>query len=252
MAEHAGDPAPLDKESMRRQGRTIRELFGPLAARYDLQNRLFSLWLDVLWRKRLVERVRLLPSGSTGRVLDLAAGTLDVSLALHRRFPQTAILALDLSKPMLEWGMRHKVPDPACAFIRPLTGDARALPLRDNSVDAVTVAFGIRNMQPRGAALAEIRRVLAPGGSLHVLEFAPVTAPLIGPVYHWYLERVMPVFAGLISGEADAFRYLCASIRDFPPPPVFARELEAAGFRPQAWDALSFGIVNIHRAAKPA
>ena len=239
---------PTATEQMRQQGRRIRELFGSITSRYDLQNRLFSLWLDVLWRKRLAEGVS---PGPTGVFLDLAAGTLDVSLMLHKRFPQARIVALDLCAPMLQWGIQQKT-DPAAARARiiPLVGDARALPLPDNSVDAVTVAFGIRNMTPRELALSEIRRVLVPGGRLHVLEFAPVTVPVIGSLYHWYLERIMPLLAGLVSGKSDAFRYLCASIRDFPPPPAFARELESAGLYAQVWDSLSCGIANIHRAEK--
>ena len=239
------DPAT---EQMRQHGRKIRDLFGSITSRYDLQNRLFSLWLDVLWRKRLTESVS---PGTTGVFLDLAAGTLDVSLMLHKRFPQARIVALDLCAPMLHWGIRQKTDPAARARIIPLTGDARALPLPDNSVDAVTVAFGIRNMTPRELALSEIRRVLVPGGRLHVLEFAPVTVPVVGPLYHWYLERIMPLMAGLVSGKSEAFRYLCASIRDFPPPPAFARELEAAGLHAQAWDSLNCGIANIHRAGKP-
>ena len=248
------DPAssPLDA-GMREQGRRIRDLFGALTPRYDLQNRLFSAGLDMRWRRALVDGI-VPPPASTGRLLDLAAGTLDVSLLLHDRFPDATILALDLCAPMLHQGMlkglRRALSPAFRTSVIPVVSDARALPLPDACVDHVTVAFGIRNMLPRPAALAEIRRVLVPGGCLHVLEFAPVATPVLGTLYHWHLERVMPHLAGLISGKAEAFRYLNASIRDFPAPPDFARELDAAGLRPASWQPLALGIANIHRAVK--
>lgn len=245
--EQAWAAARAARVQMAAQGRAIRELFGPLTARYDLHNRLFSLGLDMGWRRELVRGVRL---GPTGRVLDLAAGTLDVSLLVRRQLPQAQVLALDLCAPMLHRGMRRKLAPGDADRIAPAVADARCLPLPDASVDAVTIAFGIRNMVPREAALAEIRRVLTPGGRLHILELAPVRLPLFGSLYHWHLERVMPALAGVFSGKGEAFRYLGATIRNFPAPEVFARELDAAGLRPVAWQPLAAGIANIHRAEK--
>jgi demethylmenaquinone methyltransferase/2-methoxy-6-polyprenyl-1,4-benzoquinol methylase len=235
------------------QGRAIRDLFAPLAARYDLQNRLFSLGLDMGWRRALVDGIGT-ENAPPALLLDLAAGTLDVSRLLHRRFPKARVLAFDLCAPMLRRGLARKFPAGAPVSTRtgpvPAVADARALPLQDACADHVTVAFGIRNMVPRAAALAEIARVLKSGGGLHVLEFAPVRLPLIGPLYRWHLTRLMPVLAELVSGEGAAFRYLGASVDAFPDPGAFARELAAAGLRPTAWRQLALGIANIHRAVK--
>jgi demethylmenaquinone methyltransferase/2-methoxy-6-polyprenyl-1,4-benzoquinol methylase len=231
----------------------VRDVFGAMTARYDLQNRLFSLGLDMGWRRALVDGIDSISGGNaaSGVLLDLAAGTLDVSLLLHRRFPGARILALDVCAPMLRFGLDRKASVAALERLSPVVADVRALPLPDAVADHAAIAFGIRNTAPRPAALAEILRVLKPGGGLHVLEFAPVRPPL-GPVYHWHLKRVMPWLAGLISGKAEAFRYLSDSVSAFPDPGAFARELAAAGLRPVAWTQLALGIANIHRAVKDA
>jgi demethylmenaquinone methyltransferase/2-methoxy-6-polyprenyl-1,4-benzoquinol methylase len=240
-------------DAWRSQGRRVRDMFASLAPAYDLQNRLFSLGQDMRWRRRLVGGIRLESGSRDGAapvLLDLAAGTLDVSLLARRRFPLARILAPDLCAPMLREGLGRKTGPEDRRHILPLIADARVLPLPDACVQAVTIAFGIRNMIPRQAVLAEARRILHPGGSLHVLEFAPVRAPCFGALYHWYLERAMPVLAGWLSGGAEAFRYLNATIRSFPDPEAFAREIEAAGLRVTETRSLCLGIAHIHRAVK--
>lgn len=160
-----------DADSADAHTRAVSYMFGRLTPWYDLQNHAFSLGLDFWWRRHLV---RAIVPGPTRRVLDLAAGTLDVSIALCRRHPGLSVVAADICGPMLDFGMERKAKGPLKERISPLVADARCLPLPDASFDAVTMAFGIRNVRPRADALKEMHRVLVPGGRACVLEFAPV------------------------------------------------------------------------------
>ena len=177
--------------------REVARMFGRIAKRYDLLNHTLSAGIDFWWRSRLV---RCLQPGATGRILDLAAGTMDVSIAIRKHFPQSRVLAMDISPPMLEYGLAK------CAKRR-ITGiyasvcDGRALPLPDASVDGVTIAFGIRNIAPRSVAFAEMYRVLAPGGRVCVLEFGGDVPRIWRGLYSFYLHRVLPRIGRLISGD---------------------------------------------------
>ncbi|MCK9239575.1 ubiquinone/menaquinone biosynthesis methyltransferase [Desulfocurvus sp.] len=225
----------------------VRSMFGRIAGRYDFLNHFLSLGLDIVWRRRMVRTVRPL---TTGRFLDLAAGTLDVALELRRQHPGCTVLALDFALPMLRRGAaklgahRHAV--------QPVQADARALPLPDGCVDAVTIAFGIRNILPRQDAHAEALRVLAPGGRLCILEFGTASRPIWKGLYNFYLDRLLPLAGRVVSGDAAAYRYLADTIRAFPPAEGLADELRAAGFVNVAHTPLSGGIVTIHVAEKPA
>jgi demethylmenaquinone methyltransferase/2-methoxy-6-polyprenyl-1,4-benzoquinol methylase len=225
----------------------VRTMFGRIAGRYDFLNHFLSLGLDVVWRRRMVRTVRPLV---TGRFLDLAAGTMDVALELRRQHPGCSVLAMDFALPMLRRGAAklggHR------RGVQPVQADGRALPLPDACVDAVTIAFGIRNILPRQAAYAEMLRVLAPGGRLCILEFGSASRPIWKGVYNFYLDRLLPLAGRVISGDATAYRYLADTIRAFPSAEGLADELRAAGFTGVAHSPLSGGIVTIHVAEKPA
>lgn len=225
----------------------VSDMFGRLTPWYDLQNHVFSLGLDFWWRRHLVRSV---VPGPTRKVLDLAAGTLDVSIALCRRYSGISVIAADICEPMLNFGMERKVQGPLKGRISPLVADARALPLPEASFDAVTMAFGIRNVRPRMDALKEMHRVLAPGGRACVLEFAPVETPLFGPFYHWYLRTIMPRLAGLICSYPEAYAYLADTVETFPRPAGFSDELREAGFPFVSYTRLTFGVANLHVAIK--
>lgn len=242
-AQGAG-PNSLDAHA-----RAVSDMFGRMTPWYDFQNHAFSLGLDLWWRRKLAASVT---PGPTGVVLDLAAGTLDVTLALCRRYPNLRIIAADICEPMLDYGMTRKARPEEKKRITPLVADARRLPLPDASVDAVTIAFGIRNVQPRSDALAEMRRVLVPGGRACVLEFAPVTLPVFGPVYHWYLRNVMPRLAGLVSGSTEAYDYFAETIARFPSPEAFREEFLEAGFPFVQHIPLTLGVANLHIAIRGA
>jgi len=223
----------------------VRGMFGRIARRYDFLNHFLSLGLDIVWRRQLVRAVRPL---ATRRFLDLAAGTLDVALELRRQHPGCTVLALDFALPMLQRGAaklgghRHAV--------QPVQADGRALPLPDACVDAVTIAFGIRNILPRPAAYAEMLRVLAPGGRLCILEFGSASRPIWKGLYNVYLDRLLPLAGRVISGDATAYRYLADTIRAFPDAQGLEEELRAAGFVNVAHEPLMGGVVNIHVGEK--
>ncbi|MGJ3521959.1 ubiquinone/menaquinone biosynthesis methyltransferase [Nitratidesulfovibrio sp. D1] len=227
--------------------RSVSGMFGRIADWYDLLNRVLSGGLDRYWRYRLVRHV---VPGPTGRVLDLAAGTLDVSLEIVRQHPGTRVPALDFCRPMLQRG-RGKLSGETARAIWPATADGRRLPLADASVDCVTIAFGIRNILPRSDAFAEILRVLAPGGRLCVLEFGAGKTPVWRGLYNFYLNRVLPMVGRAVSGDSGAYRYLADTIMAFPTADELAGEMAEAGFGRVFHLPLTSGIVRLHVAEKP-
>jgi len=224
----------------------VAGMFGRIAGWYDFLNRLLSLGRDRVWRRRLVD---LVVPGPTGRVLDLAAGTLDVTLEILRRHPRLGVVAADFALPMLVRGRAKLSPDIASRAGLVLA-DGRSLPLADASVDCVTCAFGIRNIKPRDPAWAEILRVLAPGGRLLVLEFGSGRSRVWKGLYNAYLGRVLPRIGRLFSGHENAYTYLAETIAAFPTADELAEEMLAAGFARVGYRRLTSGIVVIHEALK--
>ena len=212
-------------------------------------NRLLSFGLDRHWRRALLgEARRRLGNGPGDYIMDLAAGTLDVSIAFSREFSEKTILALDLSPAMLQHGLSKLGPAEKTRII-PLNGNALALPTKTGALAAVLLAFGLRNMRPRARALEEIWRSLAPGGHVFVLEFScpkGTAWPL-----RLYLERVMPWLGGLISQDKAAYAYLAKSIKEFPGPLVIKEELAQAGFLEVFCKKLFPGLVFLYSARKP-
>jgi demethylmenaquinone methyltransferase/2-methoxy-6-polyprenyl-1,4-benzoquinol methylase len=222
-------------------------MFGRIAARYDLANRMLSLGSDAAWRRRLVAAVRL---ANPKRVMDLATGSGDTALALSGALPSDAqILGMDFCEPMLaEARKKQSAAGPGrIANVRFETGDGMALPLPDGSYDAVTISFGLRNMADRGRSLSEIRRVLRPGGRLFILEFSQ-PAPFVRPFYLLYLRHVLPRLAGWISGDRKAYVYLNETIESFPGRTALSAEIAAAGFSSVTAVPMTFGIVALHEA----
>jgi len=224
----------------------VRALFDRVAPRYDLLNHLFSFRRDLFWREAAA---RLLRPPVQGPLLDLACGTLDLSLALARRHPGRPVVGVDFSPGMLRLG-RPKLGRPEGRRIVLASGDGFHLPLADRTFAGAAIAFGIRNMPDRPAALAELNRVLKPGGRLAVLELG-LPRGLFRRIYSGYLLRLMPALARLFSADLEAYHYLGRSILDFPPPEVFLGLLAEAGFQAKALP-LSRGIVWLFLATKPA
>lgn len=225
----------------------VRSIFSRIAGRYDSFNALASMGIDRLWRRALVRACEL---GPDSRVLDLCAGTGDVSLAIARQASPAEVVVTDFTPEMLDIA-REKAKDHSGPTRLTITlADAQDLPFDDASFDVATVAFGVRNLPERERNFAETLRVLKPGGRYVVLEFS---RPVFGPwraLYHAYLHHAIPAIGGLLTGDRQSFVYLNDSIRRFPPQAELAEELRAAGFSAVSWRNLTGGVVALHTAVK--
>ncbi len=222
-------------------------MFGRIARRYDLANRLLSGGTDVWWRWRLRRAVaRCRPQD----VLDLATGSGDVAFALARGLPEAVrITGMDFCQPMLDEAVVKKARSSRYAKIEFRQGDAMALPLPDNAFDVLTISFGLRNVADRHKALGEMRRVLRPGGTLFVLEFSQPYR-WFAPLYYCYLRCILPRFASLLTGDKGAYEYLGGSIAQFPARPEMSAEILRAGFAAVRARPMTFGIVALHEARR--
>ncbi len=216
-------------------------MFGEIAGRYDVANHLLSGGLDFLWRRRAA---RMVQGWQPDRILDLATGSGDLALSLRRACPQALVIGADFCRPMLSVARRKGLEHLVAA-------DGLQLPFAESSFDAVTVAFGLRNMASWPAALAEMRRILRPGGHVLILDFSIPSAPLRW-IYRPYLHYVLPRVAALLTGKKAAYEYLGDSIEQFPYGPAMSALLAAAGFDAAAHQPLSGGIVSLYTASRSA
>lgn len=219
----------------------IRRTFREVAPRYDLMNDLMSMGVHRLWKAGFVD----LAGAAPGRfAVDLAGGTGDIAIALARRGAQVAVV--DPSAEMMAVGRRRA----GARGVRWIAAEGESLPFADNSVDLLTVAFGIRNVTRVEDALAEIARVLKPGGRFLCLEFS-TPAQWLRPFYGLWSRTAIPALGALVSGRREAYDYLVESIRRFPNQQEFAAMIEAAGLVGVDWRNYSFGIAAVHSARKP-
>lgn len=218
-------------------------MFGKIVPWYDFLNTFLSFGQDRRWRSHLAAAV---PQGPT-RVLDLAAGTLDVSLAVQKRNPHAEVLAMDFCLPMLLRGRGKINPSSPISLS---VADALALPLSAECANCITMAFGIRNIRPREAAFAEMFRVLKPGGRACILEFASGKNVIMGGLYNFYLRYLLPLIGRIFSGRGGAYQYLAESIFSFPDALALEDEMRRAGFSSVRHFTLTFGIVCVHIAEK--
>jgi demethylmenaquinone methyltransferase/2-methoxy-6-polyprenyl-1,4-benzoquinol methylase len=215
-------------------------MFDRVAPRYDLANTVLSLGRDRRWRERAARATGL----AAGEVaVDVACGTGALTAELARLEPRASVLGMDFS-----WEMVRRADGRVLGLA---VADAMRLPLRDASVDVVTIAFGLRNLPEPGQGLLELRRVLRPGGRLVVCEFSRPVVPVLRQVYDRYLHRLLPLAARRISSDPEAYLYLARSISAWPDRPELARWLQDAGFEGVRWQDLSGGIVALHRGRVP-
>jgi len=229
-----------------REPRIIQDMFGAIAPRYDLLNHLLSLSLDASWRRAAAAEACREPGL---RVLDLCGGTGDLSVALARTAHRPSyVVCCDFSHPMLVRAapkFRRRRVDGICSLVE---GDALRLPFADGAFDAATVGFGVRNLADMAAGFREIRRVLAPGGRLVVLEFSRPSGPVLKRLYGAYLSRIVPRLGDAASGRSGPYLYLARTIAEFPEPDVLAGAIRETEFGAVGWRPLSGGIVCLHTA----
>jgi demethylmenaquinone methyltransferase / 2-methoxy-6-polyprenyl-1,4-benzoquinol methylase len=231
----------VTRASLSKQPNEIRAMFDAVAARYDLTNDVLALGQNRRWRKAVARAVAARPGE---RVLDLAAGTGTSSEPFAAAGAFT--VPCDFSLGMLAEGKR-RVP-----WLPFTAGDATRLPFADDSFDAVTISFGLRNVQDTDAALREMLRVTRPGGRLVVCEFSHPTVRPFRTLYTEYLMRALPPAARRVSSSPDAYVYLAESIRAWPDQPALAARLLRAGWRRVGWRNLTGGVVALHRGTKSA
>ncbi len=225
----------------------VSRMFGRIAPYYDLLNRLLSLGIDTIWRKRAIQQLQ---GRQVGQLLDLATGTADVALEAARQLPAARITGVDISNEMLDIG-REKIRRKGLQeTIELVYGDAENLPFPDNTFDALTVAFGVRNYENLDKGLAEMRRVLKEGGKLVVLEFSrPRTFPF-KQLYNAYFRHILPLIGRLTSRDPKAYRYLYESVQAFPDGEHFLTILEKAGYKSNQCIPLTLGICSIYTGEK--
>jgi len=229
----------------REKARKVAGVFDSVANKYDLMNDLMSAGLHRWWKAFTVRQAGVRPGM---RVLDIAGGTGDLARAFAERAGDSGLVVLsDINESMLRAG-RDKLLDRGVML--PLVQcDAERLPFADDSFDVVAVAFGLRNMTHKDLALAEMRRVIRPGGKVLVLEFSRVWAPL-APLYDAYSFSVLPWLGSKVAGDSDSYRYLAESIRMHPPQDELARMMEQAGLEQVQWFNLTAGVCALHVGRK--
>jgi len=234
-------PSSGSRASLAKKPEDVASMFDEVADRYDITNDVLSLGQTKRWRKKLVQALAVAPGE---RVLDLAAGTGSSTEPFHDA--GALAVACDFSSGMLQVGKRRR---PDMTFI---AGDAMNLPFADNTFDAVTISFGLRNIVDPLIGLQEMLRVTKPGGRLAVMEFSDPTNKVFNTVYNEYLMRALPPTARAVSSNPEAYVYLAESIRAWPDQDHLAAEISAAGYAAVKYRNLSGGIVAIHHATKPS
>jgi demethylmenaquinone methyltransferase/2-methoxy-6-polyprenyl-1,4-benzoquinol methylase len=234
--------------SLSKEPARIAGMFDAIARRYDALNHLLSAGLDRRWRRQAAHALAL--SGRE-RVLDMCTGTADLAIAVLAAGAHD-VVGIDFSSEMLRLAAQKVRSRDLSGRLRLVRGDATAIPLDDRTVDAATVAFGIRNVIDPLAAASEFLRVLQPGGRLAILEFGTPTLPGLRSLYLWYFRRVLPRLGRLFSRHADAYAYLPGSVLEFPSGRAFCDLLRRSGFTNPRAQPLCFGIVYLYVATAPA
>lgn len=237
---------PYNEEQSKKE--QVEEMFDNIAPNYDRLNHILSLNIDRIWRRRVMRIVR---RSKARRIMDLATGTGDLAIAMAKRVDRTQILGVDLSEEMLAVARTKIQKQGLEERIMLEKGDAENLTMvADGSLDAVTVAFGVRNFENMERGLSEIYRTLRPGGKLVVLEFSMPKDRLIRWIYSQYAHRLLPRIGGMISKDKRAYTYLPDSVEEFPSPERFAEIVRSVGFSSVRLRSQSFGIAYIYDATK--
>ncbi len=245
--QSAAGTTPAGTGSEREAARRVQEMFGEVAPRYDFLNHFLSLNIDTRWRAHTVRRVGGVLRNPNARVMDLCCGTGDLLVAMERTAGRP-LFGSDFCYPMLEGAARKlsRLGLHSTLF----DADGLELPLAGESLDLITIAFGFRNFSNYRRGLAELHRVLRPGGTLAILEFSQPPNRAFRSLYNLYSTHVLPRIGGIVSGSSAAYSYLPESVRKFPGAPEFREWILEEGFREVEYGYLSFGISALHVARK--
>jgi len=225
----------------------VTAMFDKIAPRYDLLNRLLSLGIDTIWRKKAIKQ---LDASTHKQILDVATGTADMAIEMNRQLKPDQITGLDISSRMVEFGNRKLAKRKLEEKIKLEVGDSENMRFDDNHFDAATVAFGVRNFGDLKKGLAEMHRVLKPGGKIVVLEFSKPRYFPFKQIFNLYFKFILPAIGKLTSKDKKAYKYLYESVQAFPDYDNFGNILSQVGFRSVNWKALSLGICTIYTGIK--
>jgi demethylmenaquinone methyltransferase / 2-methoxy-6-polyprenyl-1,4-benzoquinol methylase len=225
----------------------VEEMFDKIAFRYDFLNRFLSVGIDVWWRKKAIRKLADL---KPKKILDVATGTGDVAILSYRILQPEQITGIDLSNKMLEIGREKIAKLRLQDKIQLAKGDSETIKYADNSFDAVTVAFGVRNFEHLEKGLQEMLRVLRPGGRAVILEFSKPTMPVISQLYKLYMNVITPAFGKLFAGSKGAYSYLNKSVQKFPEGAALVNILTKTGYKNVSFQKLSLGICSIYWGEK--
>ncbi|EWH01444.1 bifunctional demethylmenaquinone methyltransferase/2-methoxy-6-polyprenyl-1,4-benzoquinol methylase UbiE [Halomonas sp. BC04] len=234
---------PVDEKASR-----VADVFHSVAARYDVMNDLMSFGIHRLWKRLTIERSGVRPGHS---VLDIAGGTGDLTLKFSRMVgPRGRVVLADINESMLRVGRDKLLDNGVGGNVEYVQANAECLPFPDNTFDCITIAFGLRNVTDKQAALRSMTRALKPGGRVLVLEFSKPVNPLLSRAYDEYSFRLLPRMGQMVAGDADSYRYLAESIRMHPDQQTLQEMMETAGLERVEYTNLTGGIVALHRGIK--
>jgi len=247
MSKQTSDTVvPFESSSLSKKEQ-VAEMFDGISGRYDYMNRLLSLRLDLIWRKKAL---RQLAKEKPKIILDVATGTGDFAIMAYELLKPDTIIGIDISEKMLEIGKEKVLKSGLSSHIQLQSGDSEAIKFPDNTFDAVTVAFGVRNFEDLEMGLKEIKRVLKPGGKLVILEFSKPKISGITQLYNWYMEKLVPNLASFLTKNRSAYQYLNRSVQEFPDGKKFVSILNNLGYEKTSCKRLSLGICSIYSAIK--
>lgn len=236
---------PYNPEESKKE--QVSSMFDKIAPYYDLLNRVLSLGIDIRWRKKAI---RELQSIQPQTILDVATGTADLAMEAKRQLKSPTIIGLDISAEMLSIGRKKIAQKGWDQAIQLQEGDSENLPFEDNTFDAITVAFGVRNFENLAKGLSEMRRVLKPDGKIVVLEFSRPTLFPFKQIYNAYFKYLLPLIGRLTSKDPHAYRYLYESVQAFPDGPQFIQKLEEVGYKQNKCKRLTLGVCSIYTGIK--
>jgi len=236
---------PYDEKNDKKD--QVRNMFNKVAPYYDFLNRLLSLRIDTIWRKKAI---RHLKADDPKLILDIATGTGDLAVEICKQLNPEKVIGVDLSPEMLEIGKKKMIKKKLTDIVEMRVGDSEKLLFEDNYFDAITVSFGVRNYADLKKGLSEMNRVLKPGGKLIVLEFTKPTIFPIKQLFNTYFKYILPTIGKLTSKDPKAYQYLYESVQAFPDYDKFDKILNETGYKNTSWKALTLGICAIYQAQK--